>query len=117
MRYFKDEEFECQCHECGMNVSDDLKHMLDNARHHAGIPFIITSGARCKKHNKKIGGSLNSSHMKGLAVDIKAESSRGRATIISSLLNAGFTRIGISDSFVHADIDVDKTPSVMWLYK
>jgi uncharacterized protein YcbK (DUF882 family) len=32
-------------------------------------PLIITSGARCKVHNKAVGGSSNSQHLFGRAAD------------------------------------------------
>ena len=68
-KYFKKKEFTCTCG-CGETViSDDLLKMLDEARAFAKIPFVINSGYRCKNHFES---KLNpdSSHIKGLAVDI-----------------------------------------------
>ena len=86
------------------------------ARAMAGIPFTITSGYRSRAHNKKVGGVPNSSHLKGVACDIVANNSKDRGIILVSLLNAGFTRIGISDNFIHVDIDNFKPQNVIWLY-
>ena len=117
MRHFIIEEFLCPC--CGQGVeemSEGLLHMLDTARDIAGIPFIITSGFRCHEHNKEVGGSPASSHMKGLAADIKANTTRGKYLIVKSLIQAGFNRIGVGKKFIHVDIDPDKTDSLMWTY-
>ncbi len=44
-------------------------NVLERIREEFG-PVRITSGYRCPKLNKKVGGSLNSQHMKGEAADI-----------------------------------------------
>ena len=114
-RYFKKSEFECKCG-CGGNVEDKLIEKLDLARDIAGIPFIINSGYRCKKHNENVGGTDKSSHIKGLAVDIDINGSRDRFIVVDALLKAGFERIGVKydDLLVHADIDEEKSRKVMW---
>ena len=113
--YFKESEFTCKCG-CGETIiSRDLLEMLDEARHFAKIPFIITSGYRCKKHPASI-KSPTSSHIKGLAVDIKCTSSKKRAIIIDALGYVGFKRFGISDTFIHTDIDENKSNPAIWLY-
>lgn len=42
---------------------------LDNVRHAAGIPFILTSDARTPEHNREVGGAPTSLHVSGRAVD------------------------------------------------
>lgn len=44
---------------------------LDVIRDIAEEPIIISSGYRCKKLNKAVGGSKNSQHMFGYAADLK----------------------------------------------
>ena len=105
--YFKESE---------KNMDEGFLDSLDNARTIAGIPFIITSAWRSPEHNKKVGGTPNSSHLKGLAVDIVADDSRKRFTILQALIAAGFTRIGIAKTFIHVDGDTEKDPRVTWLY-
>lgn len=83
---------------------------------HADCPYIINSGFRTPEHNEKEGGSSNSSHLKGHAVDIAAKSSRDRYLILMGLLQAGFHRIGIGNTFIHADDDYYKDARVIWLY-
>lgn len=90
--------------------------MLDAARSIAGVPFKITSGYRTAKHNLKVGGSENSSHLRGKAADIACRHSSTRFRIIAALIAAGFTRIGIGATFIHVDNDSVKTPGVAWLY-
>jgi zinc D-Ala-D-Ala carboxypeptidase len=115
MNYFKDDEFLCSCG-CKEDINDELKELLNRARKIAGVPFVITSGARCKDYNRSIGSKDTSSHVRGLAVDIKATGSRERSLIINSLCRLGVTRFGIDKSFIHIDIDTSKESDVTWLY-
>jgi len=89
---------------------------LDEARERAGIPFVINSAYRSPEHNAKIGGKPNSSHLKGLAVDISVTNSRQRFIVLNALLEVGFTRIGIADTFIHVDLDSGKSKDVIWTY-
>ncbi len=98
------------------NMCPTFLSMIDKARSIADVPFIITSGYRTKSHNKSVGGVLNSSHTKGLACDIKCTNSSHRFLIISALRDVGFTRIGISKTFIHCDSDVEKSQNVYWVY-
>ena len=114
-KYFKKEEFACPC--CGRNeIKDEFLAKLDEAREIAGVPFVITSGYRCSKHNKEVGGSPTSSHLKGLAADIKTTSSKQRYKILNALLKVGFKRIGIGQNFIHVDLDTEKVQEVAWDY-
>ena len=81
MRYFKSTEFSCQCGRCSQGyeqMSNDLLARLDFARHIADVPFSINSAIRCPDHNSTVGGLDNSSHLRGLAVDIKTQDGRAR---------------------------------------
>lgn len=46
-----------------------VEKLLDPIRERFAVPIIITSGYRCEKVNKLVGGVDNSQHMKGKAVD------------------------------------------------
>ena len=94
----------------------DFLAKLDKAREYADLPFIINSAYRSPEHNAKVGGKPGSSHIKGLAVDISAKDSRTRFLILDALFAVGFTRIGIADSFIHVDSDIDKSQNVIWTY-
>ena len=69
-KYFKDSEFTWECG-CGLNLQKDgIKRIADEIREHFGRPAIITSGTRCVKHNKEVGGVAGSYHTTGNAIDI-----------------------------------------------
>lgn len=122
--HFSSSEFECLCG-CGFaEVSDELISMLETARAFAneltpGIYFRITSGCRCSQHNATIkGASEHSEHLVGLAADIHIPNGLWRYTILQSLLFAGFERIGLAKSFIHAGVGVpnDYPIPVVWTY-
>tara|TARA_R110000744_G_scaffold212024_1_gene331099 strand:+ start:67 stop:420 length:354 start_codon:yes stop_codon:yes gene_type:complete len=100
----------------GIMMDREFLQMLVEARRRASTAFNITSGYRTPNHNKSVGGVLNSSHMKGMAADIKCNDSTKRSVIVKSLLEVGFTRIGIANSFIHVDNDKEKSQDVIWVY-
>ena len=115
--YFEPWEFKCPC--CGLGpdrMNPVFVARLDQARGLAGVPFLITSGWRCERHNAEVGGSETSSHMKGLAVDIECRLSGARFQILWALRVVGFNRIGIRKDFIHVDMDYDKPPRLVWVY-
>ena len=117
MRYFKFSEFDSpDAPGSGARMDADFLAMLDEARSIAGVPFHINSGYRTRVHNERVGGSKNSSHLRGLAADIRCRNSSERFLIVAALIAAGFNRIGIASSFIHVDNDSVKTPGVAWLY-
>ena len=117
MKYFKLSEFDSP-DLVGSGEAMDKKFLsrLDQARSLANVPFKITSGVRTEAHNRKVGGVSNSSHLLGYAADIACTDSVKRHKIITSLLKAGFTRIGIAKTFIHVDNDPNKPANVTWVY-
>ena len=105
-KYFKEIEY---------NMDLDFLAKLDKAREYAGIPFVINSAYRSPDHPESI-KNPTSSHIKGLAVDIKAKDSRNRYKVLEALIRVGFNRIGIADSFIHVDDDKEKSSNVVWTY-
>lgn len=68
---FKKSEFKCPCGRCngyGDGIASSLLVTLQALRDKYG-KLQITSGYRCKQHNKEVGGSTNSKHTKGQAAD------------------------------------------------
>jgi uncharacterized protein YcbK (DUF882 family) len=66
---FSKSEFICKCG-CGKSYVDlRLVSRLQLIRDIAELSININSGCRCAKHNKVTGGTPNSAHIKGLAVD------------------------------------------------
>ena len=110
LRYFTYDEFDSPDVPMSgkMFMDRDFVHLLDNARNYAGIPFRINSGYRSKNHNIRVGGTPNSSHLKGLAADIHAPTVGDKFKIVKSLIRVGINRIFIYDTFIHCDIDLSK---------
>ena len=99
--------------EQGMNVKFLAK--LDKAREFAKIPFIINSAYRNPEHPESI-KNPTSSHIKGLAVDISVKDSVTRFKVLNALIAVGFNRIGVAGTFIHVDLDLDKSQNVIWTY-
>mgnify|MGYP003135785811 CR=1 FL=1 len=117
---FRNEEFACPC--CNKN---DIKLVvlacLQEVREDFGRPIKITSGYRCYNHNKAVGGSPSSSHVKGLAADIKVEDSDYAFRIMKSIFATDkFYRIGYGKMngvlTLHVDLDENKLQHVLWGY-
>jgi len=116
IEYITDKKLECNCG-CGLrNTTPRHKSMLYTARENAGIPFVITSGSRCEKHNKEVGGKTESDHLTGEGTDIKCTGSGNRFIIIEAAIKAGFKRIGIGKTFIHLGSRESNSLRVMWLY-
>ena len=116
MKYFKIEEFDSPDEVgSGANMCKNFLKMIDEAREIADIPFKINSGMRSKAWNERVGGRLGSSHLKGCAADVHCNNSANRSKIVTALIQAGFRRIGIAETFIHTDCDNDK-PNAIWLY-
>ena len=108
IQYFKYGEFTCKCG-CGYNTIDiRLVKILDDIRKHYGKPSIITSGVRCEKHNKEVGGVTNSWHVRRKAADfyISGISSSELNRYCSILRDQGLLRYcyAIDSGAVHIDI-------------
>ena len=122
MLHFKLEEFDSPDFiGSGELMNKAFLNLLDRARDAAGISFVISSGFRTLEHQNELKAkgypvSKSSSHLKGLAADISCTDSASRLIIIESLLYVGFRRIGIGKTFVHVDLDKDKTQDVIWVY-
>ena len=89
--YFSEKELMCKCGCKTYNFDKDFLDKLNHIRYNVGQPLIVTSGCRCKEHNKKVGGTEESSHTKGLAVDISCSDSVLRSKIIKQAINFGIT--------------------------
>lgn len=54
------------------NLTALIEMVLDPLREAYGKPIIVTSGYRCEKLNRAVGGAANSQHVKGEAADIRS---------------------------------------------
>jgi len=116
-KYFKLSEFDSPDQPgSGEMMEHEVVQALDIARDIYGYPIIVTSGFRSVSRNKAIGGSRKSSHLLGYAVDVAVPNSHRRFLLMEALLDAGFTRFGIGEDFIHVDMDPQKDPNVIWTY-
>lgn len=68
--HFKVSEFTCKCG-CGKNNIDQrVIDMAETIRKALGVPVRVTSGCRCEKNNKAVGGTTGSFHIQGKAADL-----------------------------------------------
>ena len=116
-KYFKLEEFDCPTMEgSGAEyMCKDFVKTLNSIRHTSGVPMVVTSGYRSAEHNEEVGGTKNSSHLKGVAADIACDNSADRIKIIAAAIAHKVRRIGIAEGFIHLDVDNEK-PAALWLY-
>ncbi len=115
--YFTNKDFEGCTPPCSIaDMSSKTLVMLDKARNIAGIPFVLNSAYRSVEYELTRGRDGTSAHTTGKAVDIRAINGRQRWLVISALIEAGFTRLGIGKGFIHADNDPEKDPKVVWVY-
>lgn len=100
-------------------VSDLHPELVDRlilAQKMCGEQFTVTSGFRSQAYERSKGRKGSSSHCKGLAVDVSAINSHLRFKIVAALLYAGFPRLGIGKTFIHADIDETKPHPIIFHY-
>src|SRR5574343_121554 len=71
-----------------------------NPEHVAKVGGILSTTKIAFNHYKKIGGTENYAHLKGLAVDILCKNDAEAYQIILSCLTAGFKRIGIGKGHI-----------------
>lgn len=100
---FSSKEFDCKCSnpDCKKTYIDmDHVNKLQKKREKWNRPVEITSAYRCEKHNKAVGGSTNSQHVKGTATDIKV---KGLTPSQVADNCEDFDGLGRYDSFTHLD--------------
>lgn len=115
-RYFTEGEFTKARPSCSLSdMNESFMSRLDDARHIAGVPFVVTSAFRSKQYEIAKGRTGTSSHCLGLAIDIACSSNFNRLVILEALLKVGFRRIGIGKTFIHVDYDSSKNAAI-WLY-
>lgn len=117
--YLYEHEYRCRCCE-KLPPQFDINHLLqcymylfdkfDDLRREWGKPLYVTSGYRCPKHNKEVGGSDMSAHVFGLALDIgfKTADDVGRFVTIAKEvapdLRLGWRKyLESGQNFVHID--------------
>mgnify|MGYP003132653736 CR=1 FL=1 len=116
LKYFTYEEFDCpytQTHSSGFRHMDrEFLHTLDRARHLAELKFKILKGYISPSYAHRCNELSNSSHLIGRAAVIQCKNIYKRYRIITALLEAGFTRIGIHHKYLYVDNDDLKTDAI-----
>lgn len=104
-------------------ISQKLAERLILAQRMCGEQFTITCAFRSQKWERDHGRKGTSSHCKmkngepcSLAVDVSAVNSHLRFKILAGLILAGFPRLGIGKTFIHADIDETKPHPIVFHY-
>jgi hypothetical protein len=106
----------CPCPECsGTRLDDKLVKWILDFEKKTGLKIEITSGARCKSYNQKVGGYWNSPHLTdsngiGHAIDFQI---KGMKPIEIAFKVDGLKRIGIYKYHVHGDLE-KPNPSKYW---
>jgi len=100
----------------GLNMDYSLIRKLDQMRELLKFPIRITSGFRTKNYNKSLRergykSVRDSSHLKGLAVDIYAQNPFVTWQIVDAAMGQKIGRIFVSTTlrYIHCDIDEEKT--------
>jgi uncharacterized protein YcbK (DUF882 family) len=106
----------------GINMDYEFMAALNTLRLLIGQPLHVTSGYRTEKYNESLINQgypavNDSAHTKGLACDIACNESSIRYKILENASLCGFKRIGISESFIHLDMDTSRAQEVLWVYK
>ena len=122
--HFTNEEMKCKgTDECHMD--EKFMEKLERLRADYDSPMIISSGYRDISYNTAIGGSPNSSHTKGKAVDVVIGGHDAFRLLRLAIIHQ-FTGIGVSQRgmferrFLHFDTmeDADQHPRPwIWSYK
>lgn len=117
IRFFDSSEFDSPDEKgSGLKyMKESIVTFADQLRYRVRRPLKVNSGHRTNRHNKKVGGSKNSSHKKGYAIDTRCMTSSERFELIHEGMNLGVKRIGIYPTFIHFDTDPDKPQGVLWL--
>lgn len=115
LKHFVYEELMCPC--CKrIKTTIPFLATLNEIRARYGKPMRVASGYRCPKRNEEVGGAPNSAHLKGVALDVEIVNSSDRYWFVHTLIRCDVRRIGISETFIHFDLDFDLPPEVIWLY-
>lgn len=117
-------EFTCKCGKCAFEADawmDSLFMLrLQQLRDDFGRPLKITSGARCRDHNRDVGGAPRSGHLvsegnpaRAADIDVSRFSGELRYKLIKLAFRHKFRGVGVADTFLHIDL---KNRFAVWTY-
>lgn len=93
-----------------------LNEFVQQARTEMNRPFRITSGYRCERLNRRVGGVANSEHLTGEGVDIAFNSIDDAVKMAEIFIKLGIKRIGLGWSFLHIGISPKHPQPVVFVY-
>ena len=97
-------EFSCGCG-CGFDTVDvELIQILEKLRAFFDSPVTINSSARCRAHNRAVGGTKSSQHLLGRAADIVVAGVS--PALVQEWVNSEYPDsmgLGSYESFTHID--------------
>lgn len=114
IRYFKREEFRCQCKGKYCNgfpvePQEKMVRTVDEIRRRLGVPVTIVesggSGVRCHVHNANVGGVANSNHLTGNAADLHSGKSPEEMARVAEEVMGNTGEIGIYDWGIHVGVN------------
>lgn len=112
---FRSTEFDCHGVGCCNETLVDMQlvEYLQKIRDHFGKPIIISSGYRCERHNRSVGGATASKHKAGMAADIMI-AGVSPSEVAKYAESIGVKGIGLYETakdgyFVHIDTRVIKS--------
>lgn len=105
---FTVKEFRCKDGSDKILIDNNLVEILQNIRNHFNKPVSINSAYRTVEHNKKVGGSSKSYHLKGMAADIVVSGVKP-LEVAKYAENIGVLGIGLYDTFTHVDTRTTKS--------
>lgn len=103
-RNFSRAEFKCKCCQAD-HINPLLVKLLQAIRDRFGLPVTISSGVRCAKRNKKVGGAKRSQHLLGNAADIQiAGVKTQQVAAFAASLMPGWGGVKAYPTFTHIDV-------------
>jgi len=105
--HFLMSDFICPCCDRLKIVPAFYRHvgLLEALMSRVGFPLVVTSGYRCGRHNRRVGGSAKSWHLL-FATDVAPEDGGADRVmaIYEAALDSAFGGIGRYDGHVHLDL-------------
>ncbi len=121
-RHFKPEEVVGLDPEFCSKLDLATEKTIALSEEHRRVPFVITSGFRSPEKNLSVIGAVpDSAHLKGLAVDLRIESSHEVWVMVAALTSVGINRIGVyvnkdwQPIHLHCDVDPEKVSQVLFV--
>lgn len=114
-RHFSEPEFKRCVPSCSLqDMNQSTMNRFDTARDLAGIPLVINCAYRSPEWDRSKGRSGTGAHTLGRAIDVRCNSEHNRFLVVTALMQAGFKRIGIYKTFIHADDSPNHTQKIIW---